>query len=142
MGLAGWCSGIQLSIRSYQSPRLTMLSNPACATKITSASGQALIAAIAPPGPRRQQVRYSRAHAARSGRPFCSIHRMPRRQRCAVRLAPWKITSAVLAQTVGQPFDLLSEDALAGLAVLAEHIRQPVVLNSLPLGRSGGGQPA
>ncbi len=41
MGLAGWCSESQLSIRSHQSLRLTMSSNPAFATKITSASGQA-----------------------------------------------------------------------------------------------------
>jgi hypothetical protein len=38
----------------------------------------------------------------------------------------------VLGQAAGQPFDLLSEDGLAGLAVLDEHIRQPVVPGDIP----------
>ena len=53
------------------------LSSPACATKITSASGQAETAARAPPGRGGSKFGMSLARAAGSERPWCSSRRIP-----------------------------------------------------------------
>ncbi len=90
------------SIGNFPQTSLTvmMLSSPACATKITSASGQAETAASAPPGRGGSKLGMSRARSARSGRPFCSSRRIPRRHRDGVQLPPsGKITSAPLASS-------------------------------------------
>ena len=79
----------------HTSPMLKMVSSPACATKTTSASGQAAMAASVPPGRGGSRLGISRARSARSRRPACSSRRMPRRQRPGVQLAPsGKMTSA------------------------------------------------
>ena len=81
----------------HTSPTLTMLSSPACATKITSASGQAAMPANAPLGRGGTRFGIFLAFAARSGRPACSRRRIPRRHRPGVQLAPsGKVTSALV----------------------------------------------
>jgi len=79
----------------HTSLTLMMSSSPEWATKITSASGQAAIAASVPPGRGGSKFGISLAREARSGRPECSSRLIPCRHRPGVQLAPsGKMTSA------------------------------------------------
>ena len=104
-----------------------VLSSLACATKITSASGRP-DGRHRPAGPRQEQVGH--VPGARGQIRRALLLESPDAAAPAVRRpvgAFGEITSAPSwPQAVGQPFDLLGEDALAGLAVLDEHVGQPV----------------
>ena len=72
----------------HTSRTLTSLSSPVWATKITSADGQASMAAKAPPARGGSRLGIAAARSARSAWPPRRRRAMPRRQRCGVQFPP------------------------------------------------------